>query len=501
MINLVNALQISAAALCSAAPCSACPPEAESGAVGVRIQELSELPANITVARQLLRADAPATALAPRLVFAAADGGQDTVSVVKVVIKNDNGELEYADENGTITATHNGQAIPPDRIQREGGVVRILGKDGGTLYEFHIARPSPGGVIRVGEGGLWRAVGWDGDTLYSTAAPARGRIGVYLGPTNESLRSEYGIENESAVTINGTIEGSPAEEAGLQANDIVVRINGQTASEDSLRSIIGETEPGHVVTLRIVRGGEPRDVKVRVGASEEVQFDQTFEGMQVEPGMTGHEFTIELDDLHGRIGDVQKHLLELAPDDAWREHLDHLQQFNPEMLQKLHEKFGEGQQFLELHVQPFIHGRQQWLEHAGPHSEAVREKVLEALKNAQLNLDDETRVRIHEAVTKALENAMSNLHNVDVQLHETDAPVLFDLMEKGEGDHIMVLPEGGRFRMMQPADIKVEAVPGVPGAGGDASERLRRLEERLEKLEALLQQLVERQGGGGARLP
>lgn len=495
MMSVFNGLQLSvAAALGGAVLCGACPPE--DGSAGK--VEIRAVPARSTsIARPSVAVNPRIVSLAPQTAWAVLDD-QDSKSVVKVVIVNENGELQYADENGQVKAVHNGEAIPQGRIQREAGVVRILGKDGGTLYEFHVARPVADGMIRAGETGLWRVMGDHGQMFLSTAAPARGRIGVYLGPTDESVRAEYGIESDSAVTITGTIEGSPAAEAGLQANDIVVRINGQTASEESLRSIVGETEPGQEVTLRIVRDGEARDLKVRVEAVEEAQVGEAYEGLMLDPEMMDDEFTFRFEGLDTRAGELHDHLLQLVPEGQWKEHIGN---FDPEMLQQLHEKFGQGREFLELHVQPFLHRQHRMTEQAGPQAESIHQKVLEALKNAHLDLDDETRLQIHEAVKGALENARINLHDVEGKLKATDMPMIFDLMEKAEGDHVMVLPEGGRLRLMQPGTTHVDTVPGHNLGGGDAGDRLRRLEERLEKLEALLQQLVERQGSGGGRLP
>jgi 2-alkenal reductase len=72
--------------------------------------------------------------------------------------------------------------------------------------------------------------------------------------------------------------GSPAEEAGLQASDEEVTLNGQTvmiggdivtaldgnaaSSLDELRDLIQTYEPGTEVTLSVLRDGETVEVPV-----------------------------------------------------------------------------------------------------------------------------------------------------------------------------------------------------------------------------------------------
>jgi aminopeptidase N len=66
------------------------------------------------------------------------------------------------------------------------------------------------------------------------------------------------------VRLSGVNPGSPAEGAGLREGDVVVAVNGQpvhTLKEyaDVLRGL----EPGDAVTIRFLRGGEPRSVETR----------------------------------------------------------------------------------------------------------------------------------------------------------------------------------------------------------------------------------------------
>jgi predicted aspartyl protease len=64
--------------------------------------------------------------------------------------------------------------------------------------------------------------------------------------------------------IAGVIPGSPAEEAGLAAGDLIVRIEDRLATEWSRDQIHDWVETGSAMGLRVVSGGASRDLRLRV---------------------------------------------------------------------------------------------------------------------------------------------------------------------------------------------------------------------------------------------
>ncbi|MBQ6065262.1 MAG: trypsin-like peptidase domain-containing protein [Clostridia bacterium] len=69
-----------------------------------------------------------------------------------------------------------------------------------------------------------------------------------------------------AALIYSVVKGSPAEEAGLQANDIVTAANGEKVTcADDLTAIVKAMEPGDKLTLTVSRGGQETELKVTVG--------------------------------------------------------------------------------------------------------------------------------------------------------------------------------------------------------------------------------------------
>jgi serine protease Do len=73
------------------------------------------------------------------------------------------------------------------------------------------------------------------------------------------------LKDISGVKIESFIEGSPAEKAGMEPGDIVVKIDGKPADKVStLQRLIRSHQPGDVVDLEAVRYGDHKDFKVKL---------------------------------------------------------------------------------------------------------------------------------------------------------------------------------------------------------------------------------------------
>ena len=106
----------------------------------------------------------------------------------------------------------------------------------------------------------------------------------YIGVSVASVSSEtqsYGLPKGAAV--KAVSEGSPAEEAGLQLNDIITQANGVAIeSSDDLVQLVGSLYKGAELKLTVYRQGETLEITVIVGekiqdaleAKEEPQVQQ-----------------------------------------------------------------------------------------------------------------------------------------------------------------------------------------------------------------------------------
>ena len=74
---------------------------------------------------------------------------------------------------------------------------------------------------------------------------------------------EYKLSNEQGVTITAVSEGTPADEAGLRAGDLIVDFAGEMVSSiDDLHRLLTEERIGEIVPVRVLRRGELRRVLV-----------------------------------------------------------------------------------------------------------------------------------------------------------------------------------------------------------------------------------------------
>lgn len=104
------------------------------------------------------------------------------------------------------------------------------------------------------------------EQLIESGAVQRAYLGIQYSAAPETL-----IRNEElppgAATINGVEDGSPADEAGLQAGDVIVAIEGKELQEFlQVGERVFSREPGEEIQLTVNRNGERRDVAVTLGA-------------------------------------------------------------------------------------------------------------------------------------------------------------------------------------------------------------------------------------------
>ncbi|MBO4483872.1 MAG: trypsin-like peptidase domain-containing protein [Lachnospiraceae bacterium] len=87
----------------------------------------------------------------------------------------------------------------------------------------------------------------------------------YIGVTVYNLDSQYQAFGLSGAAVQSVESGSPAEQAGLQKNDVITAVNGKEISgTDELIKNITACEKGDVITLTIYRQGKTLDIEVTV---------------------------------------------------------------------------------------------------------------------------------------------------------------------------------------------------------------------------------------------
>jgi serine protease Do len=107
------------------------------------------------------------------------------------------------------------------------------------------------------------------DQLRASGRVIRGRIGVRIAPVTKDVAEQIGLGKPVGALVQGVESGTPAEKAGIEAGDIIVKVDGrQVEKSGDLPRIIGNTKPGSKTTLQVFRRGSYKDVTVTVAEIE-----------------------------------------------------------------------------------------------------------------------------------------------------------------------------------------------------------------------------------------
>jgi serine protease Do len=94
---------------------------------------------------------------------------------------------------------------------------------------------------------------------------SRGRIGVVIQELNKELADSFGLNKAQGAAVNAVEKGGPADRAGVEAGDVILKFDGKTIVNSSdLPRIVGNTKPGSKVPMQLWRKGSLKEVSVVV---------------------------------------------------------------------------------------------------------------------------------------------------------------------------------------------------------------------------------------------
>ncbi|SFQ19159.1 serine protease Do [Mesorhizobium sp. NFR06] len=167
-----------------------------------------------------------------------------------------------------------------DFLQTDASINR--GNSGGPLFNARgevigvntaIVSPS-GGSIGIGFAVPSRTARSVVDQLIRTGHIERGFIGVGLQEVTPSIAQALGIPGSKGALVASVQPGSPAEKAGVQAGDVIIRFDGKDVhGVRDLTLAAASQKPGSKVTLTRNRGGRLEELPLTVGQrkDEEIQ--------------------------------------------------------------------------------------------------------------------------------------------------------------------------------------------------------------------------------------
>lgn len=97
----------------------------------------------------------------------------------------------------------------------------------------------------------------------------RGRIGVEIAPVTKDVAESIGLGKPAGALVRNVETGGPAEKAGIEAGDIITKVDGRAIERSSdLPRLVGATKPGTRTQLQVFRRGGYRDIAVMIGEFE-----------------------------------------------------------------------------------------------------------------------------------------------------------------------------------------------------------------------------------------
>ncbi|MCK6407388.1 MAG: DegQ family serine endoprotease [Rhodocyclaceae bacterium] len=101
--------------------------------------------------------------------------------------------------------------------------------------------------------------------LKASGRVSRGRMGVVIQEVTKELAESFGLAKAQGALVSAVEKGGPAEKAGIEAGDVILRFDGKpiNASSDLPRTVAA-TRPGSKVAVNLWRKGGARDVELVV---------------------------------------------------------------------------------------------------------------------------------------------------------------------------------------------------------------------------------------------
>jgi C-terminal processing protease CtpA/Prc len=91
-------------------------------------------------------------------------------------------------------------------------------------------------------------------------------LGIYMDELSRKTKRTYDYPKDDGVLVIEVIDGSPADEAGLEEDDIIFLFDGEEVeSGKQLSSLVKEKKPGDEVAIVLYRDGDKQTIAVTLG--------------------------------------------------------------------------------------------------------------------------------------------------------------------------------------------------------------------------------------------
>jgi S1-C subfamily serine protease len=198
------------------------------------------------------------------------------VGALTVAIGSPLGEFQNTVTHGIVSAkgrrvAETSQVILEDLIQTDAPI--NPGNSGGPLLWAATHQ-----VIGVNTLGVTQATGINfavssntvkqiADEIIANGKVLRGYMGIQYSPITPRQAAQLGLPTGTiGIIVSQVVPGSPAEQAGIQVNDIITKVSDQVIDADHpLSNLLIKNRPGDKVKLTLIRSGKEMTVDVTLG--------------------------------------------------------------------------------------------------------------------------------------------------------------------------------------------------------------------------------------------
>ena len=104
------------------------------------------------------------------------------------------------------------------------------------------------------------------EQLKSDGHVTRGWLGVLIQDVTRDLAESFNMDKPHGALVARVLPDSPAEAAGFEVGDIVVKFNGNEIDHSSdLPPMVGVTPINKSIPVEIIRNGKAKEIKVKIG--------------------------------------------------------------------------------------------------------------------------------------------------------------------------------------------------------------------------------------------
>jgi serine protease Do len=105
----------------------------------------------------------------------------------------------------------------------------------------------------------------------------RPRMGVQITDLSEQLGEYFGVADGEGALITEVVEESPAQKAGLQAGDVIVKIdNDDVENTSDVYAALEDFEGGEKVAVDVLRKGQKKSFAVELAEPERIYAEEAW---------------------------------------------------------------------------------------------------------------------------------------------------------------------------------------------------------------------------------